>query len=98
VVVDSTNVSLDRRQRLIAIARSHGARVLGYAFEATARECVARNALREGVARIPNIGIFAAAKRLVRPSQGEGFDELYRVYTLPELAFDVHPDAPSASY
>lgn len=93
VVVDNTNVSLAQRRGLIALGRAHGARVLGYTFEANARECVARNALRTGPERIPNVGIFAAAKRLVQPSLAEGFDALYRVQTLPELVFDVHPDA-----
>jgi hypothetical protein len=97
VVVDSTNVTVERRKHLIDIARAHGARVLGYVFEATARECAARNASRDGAARIPRIGIFAAAKRLVPPTRGEGFDELYRVQTLPGLAFDVHEVEPNAS-
>jgi predicted kinase len=92
VVVDNTNVAIEERARLIALARAHGARVSGYVFEATARECVARNALREGAARIPTVGIFAAARRLVQPSYGEGFDTLYRVAVLPELAFDVRPE------
>jgi predicted kinase len=95
VVVDNTNVSLEQRRRLFELAQAHGARVLGYAFEATARECLARNALREGAARIPNIGILAAAKRLVPPGQGEGFDELYRVRTLADLAFAVSRVEPS---
>jgi hypothetical protein len=95
VVVDDTNVTLEARRRLVELGRAHGARVLGYVFEATARECVARNARRQGAARIPNIGIFAAAKRWVEPSHGEGFDELYRVSTLPELVFGISRIEPS---
>ena len=43
------------------------------------RECLARNARREGKARVPDVAIFATAKMLVPPSREEGFDELYRV-------------------
>lgn len=79
VVVDNTNVSREERAEVIAIARAFGARVTGYYFDTPLRMCVARNARREGRARVPNVAIFAAAKRLVVPSRDEGFDELYRV-------------------
>jgi predicted kinase len=89
VVVDNTNVSVKDRAALIAIARRHGARLSVYLFEASARECVARNAEREGPARIPAVGIFAAAKRLVRPAKSEGFDALFVVRPLPDVSFEV---------
>jgi hypothetical protein len=63
-----------------------------YLFETGARECVARNAGREGAARIPAVGIFAAAKRLVRPAASEGFDALFVVRPLPDLSFEVIPE------
>jgi predicted kinase len=92
VVVDNTNVSLKDRAALIAIGRRHGARLSVYLFEAEARECVARNAGRQGVARVPTVGIFAAAKRLVRPTPGEGFDALFVVRPLPDMSFEVMPE------
>jgi predicted kinase len=92
VVVDNTNVGVKERAELIAAARAHGARVRVYLFTATSRECVARNRGREGAARVPDIAIFAAAQRLVRPAFDEGFDELYLVQTRPGLSFEVTPD------
>jgi predicted kinase len=92
VVVDNTNVGVKERAELIAAARAHGARVKVYLFTATSRECVRRNRGREGVARVPNIAIFAAARRLVRPAFDEGFDELYLVQTRPDLLFEITPD------
>jgi predicted kinase len=89
LVVDNTNASVEERAAAIAEARQHGARVIGYFFDSEVRECVARNAEREGRARIPNVGIFATAKRLVRPARAEGFDEIYTVRTLPDHRFDV---------
>jgi predicted kinase len=76
IVVDDTNLSREERAPLIAQAQRHGARVVGYFFEAGPRECLARNRGREGAARVPDAAILAAAKRLVRPTLDEGFDEL----------------------
>jgi len=89
VVVDNTNVSPKDRAALVAIGKRHGARLSVYLFECTARECVARNAGREGAARIPAVGIFASAKRLVRPEASEGFDALFAVKVLPDERFEV---------
>lgn len=89
VVVDNTNVSVERRAGFIGEARRLGARVLGYYFDCTTQECVNRNFGRQGRARIPLVGIFAAAKRLEAPSHAEGFDELHTVRPLPGERFEV---------
>jgi predicted kinase len=78
VAVDNTNVAVADRAAIIAIARQHGARVVGYYIEASTREAIARNERREGKARVPKVAIFTAAKRLAPPEMGEGFDELHR--------------------
>lgn len=77
--VDNTNVSLEERRSIIAIAREYGARIVGYYIEASTREAVARNERREGRARVPKVAVFTAAKRLVPPRIAEGFDELHRL-------------------
>ena len=79
VVVDNTSPGLGDRRPLVELGREFGARSVGYHFESGVRECLARNARREGKARVPDVAIFATAKRLVPPSREEGFDELYRV-------------------
>ncbi|HVZ36805.1 MAG TPA: AAA family ATPase [Polyangiaceae bacterium] len=89
VVVDDTNVTVKARAGLIALGMRHGARVIGYFLEASARDCAARNRQREGRARIPDAGIFAAARQLVVPQWTEGFDELYTVQTLGAGEFEV---------
>lgn len=81
VVVDNTNAAPAEREPVIARARHLGARVIGYFFEMSTREAVARNRRREGTGRVPDVAIFATAKRLVPPRREEGFDELYRVTT-----------------
>jgi predicted kinase len=97
VVVDNTNVSGAERAPLIAQAQREGARVVGYFFDSAPHECIIRNQAREGRARIPAVGIFAAARRLVPPSHSEGFDELYTVQTLPEQRFEVSERRSEAS-
>jgi len=89
VVVDNTNASAGERAPIITEARHLGARVVAYFFACTTGECVARNAAREGRGRIPRVGIFAAAKRLVHPSREEGFDEIFVVRTMPQQRFEV---------
>jgi predicted kinase len=97
VVVDNTHVTEKDRAALIALGRSRGARITVYLFDSTARECVARNRGREGVARVPPIAIFAGARRLVRPHYGEGFDQLFLVRPLAAHGFDVTLVEPAAS-
>lgn len=79
VVVDNVNASAADRAPLIRIARARGAHVAGYFFEVSTRVAVARNAERTGRAKVPNVAIFTAAKRLQPPTRAEGFDELFRV-------------------
>ena len=79
VAIDNTNLTIRDRSAIIGAARNHRARVIGYFFDVSTRACVARNANREGRAKVPNVAIFAGAKRLEPPTQTEGFDELFRV-------------------
>lgn len=89
VVVDNTNASAAERQAIVAIARELGARVVGYVFAATVREAVGRNRGREGAERVPDVAVFATAKRMVLPAREEGFDELYRVSIAGDGGFEV---------
>ena len=79
VVVDNTNVSRARRAPIIEIALEYHAQIIGYYFDSNIDECRARNALREGRARVPDVALFVTAAQLEPPSLSEGFDELYFV-------------------
>jgi len=83
VVVDNTNPTPLVRAPLIALGRRHGAHVAAYFFATTPKDAVARNRLREGKARVPDVAIFVTAKKLVPPSLGEGFDEVRVIAPLP---------------
>ncbi len=91
VVVDNTNPTPEARRALVRLGRGHGAKILGYYFDSTVRECVERNRLRAGKAKVPDVAIFATAKKLVPPSYAEGFDELFRV-RLAGSSFEVRPE------
>jgi predicted kinase len=79
VVIDNTNPTMAERAKLIALARTHRARTIGYFFDVNTRTAVARNAERTGPSKVPNVAIFTAAKRLEPPTMSEGFDQLFRV-------------------
>jgi predicted kinase len=79
VVIDNTNPTPQVRAPLIAQARRHHARVVGYFFEVPVKVAVARNRQREGKARVPDVAIFATAKKMIPPRFEEGFDEIHVV-------------------
>ncbi|MDP8952353.1 MAG: ATP-binding protein [Actinomycetota bacterium] len=91
VVVDNTNPTVEERRPLIALGREYGARIVGYYFESEVRSCLERNRQRTGKARVPDVALYATAKKLVRPSYSEGFDELYGVRIAADSAFEVLP-------
>jgi predicted kinase len=89
VVVDNTNPTVEERGALISLGREHGASIVGYYFDSPVRECLARNRERTGKARVPDVALYATAKKLVRPSYREGFDEIYRVRVSGNSTFEV---------
>lgn len=91
VVVDNTNPTAEERRSLVELGHEFGARIVGYYFESTTRGSVGRNRLRAGKAKVPDVAIFATAKKLVPPSYAEGFDELFRV-RLAGSSFEVRPE------
>jgi len=89
VVVDNIHARAAERAELIGVARAHGARVVGYYFDAPVREAVERNRGRTGKARVPDAAIYVAARGLQPPAPAEGFDVLYRVRLRPGGGFEV---------
>ena len=76
VVVDNTNPTPAVRAPLIALGRQHGARVIACYFHTSVKDAVGRNRAREGKARVPDVALFVTAKKLVPPTEEEGFDEV----------------------
>jgi hypothetical protein len=68
---------------------ARGAQVIGYSVEATPGEALARNRMREGKARVPDVAIHSTAKTLQPPRRSEGFDRLYRARPGEDGAFQI---------
>jgi predicted kinase len=83
-VVDNTNPTPAERRRYIEPARAAGFRVIGYLVEVDAAVALGRNAERAGDARISQRGVIGTAKRFIRPSAAEGFDELWYATAAPD--------------
>ena len=79
VVIDNTNPSIAVRAPLIAVAKAHGAEVVGYLFVGGAGDALRRNRARQGRERVPDVAIFTVRKRLEPPTLAEGFDRLFQV-------------------
>jgi predicted kinase len=95
-VIDNTNPLAEERARYILPARAARFRVVCYFFRTETRAAIARNAKREGSARIPIPGILGTYKKLEEPRPEEGFDEIYLVTLTPENEFVVEPFTPPA--
>lgn len=78
-VIDNTNPTREDRARYIAAAKDSGYRVVGYFMQSRLQECILRNNLREGKAKVAIKAIAATSNRLEMPSFSEGFDKLYFV-------------------
>jgi len=89
LVVDNTNKTRSERAAIIAAAHAHGAAVVGYFFDVTTREAVARNAGRTGREKVPNVAIFTVAKQLEPPVIAEGFTQLFRLQLQPDRRFAI---------
>jgi predicted kinase len=93
VVIDNTNPTLEDRAPLIALGHQYAAQVICYTFELQVKRSLSWNAQRTGMARVPDVGIFATLKRLTTPTYKEGFDLLYTVRATEHDQFEVTPYA-----
>jgi predicted kinase len=74
VCVDNTQPSAAERAGVIAVAREHGARVVGHWWPPDPALSRRRNADRPDP--VPEVGLHAALARWEDPEPGEGFDLL----------------------
>jgi len=97
VVVDNTNPTVEERRSLIRLGYEYGAKIIGYYFESQVRQCLERNRQRTGNAQVPDVALYATAKKLVPPSYPEGFDELYSIHITSDFRFEVRTYAEEAN-
>jgi len=75
-VVDNTNATICVRKKYIEQAKQSGFKVIGYYFESSITDALARNQTRVGKEKVPVPAILATAKKLEQPKLAEGFDQL----------------------
>jgi predicted kinase len=90
-VVDNTNATREHRAPYVAAALAAGYDPVAYWLDVRPSDAIDRNHTREGRARIPVKGILGTYERLQVPKAEEGFSTVYRVLTLPDRRFEVHP-------
>jgi len=91
VVVDNTNPTVEDRTKLISLGQAYGVQIIGYYFASRVSECLQRNHHRSGKAKVPEVGIYATAKKLVVPTFSEGFDKVFYVQIDTEGTFEITP-------
>ena len=88
-VVDNTNPTVADRARYLRPAKQAGFMLVAYLVEVDHAVATGRNAARERV--VPAAGLRDVAKRLVRPTPEEGFDELFHATAAPDGGWRVEP-------
>ena len=78
-VIDNTNVTKTMREKYIHFAKEINIPITGYYFKVNVKRSLEWNKNRTGKECIPNVGIFAALKKLEPPSIDEGFTNLFYV-------------------
>lgn len=76
-VIDNTNPTREERAVYIAAAKKARYSIIGYYFCSSVKECYERNLNRTD--QVPDVGLFATAKKLEIPKKEEGFDRLQYV-------------------
>jgi len=87
-VIDNTNPTPAVRARYIEAAKQYRFTIIGYYFNSSIHEAIARNNQRTGKELISVIGIRATYKKLQPPTLQEGFDKLFEV-KLSDHHFEV---------
>lgn len=84
IVVDNTNPQIEDRARYIQLVSAAGYYIVGYYFGSRLQDCIIRNNMRTGKAKVPAKAIAATSNRFQLPSKDEGFDELYYLERIDE--------------
>jgi len=75
-VIDNTNPTFKDREKYIRLADDAGFKIIGYYFQSSIKDAVARNDKRENKEKVPIPAILGTHKKLELPKYEEGFDEL----------------------
>lgn len=76
VIYDATNLRKGNRAKILNVVSGYEAEKEAVIFTLPLRECIRRNALRTGSARVPEEEIFRLKRGYQSPSYEEGFDKI----------------------
>jgi predicted kinase len=76
VVVDNTNPSPVERAPLVELGQAAGVPVRAVFVDTPFEVCRQRNEGRPGRARVPDVGLFGTAARLIPPTTADGFADV----------------------
>jgi predicted kinase len=82
-VIDNTNPTPAARRAYTQPALAAGYEAICYYFPPDLPNAIRRNEARTGKSRIPKVGLYTTAKRLVPPSPSEGFHHIYSATLQP---------------
>jgi predicted kinase len=88
-VVDNTNPTVAERARYVKPARAAGFKLVAYLVEVDHTVAAGRNAVRART--VPAAGLRDVAKRLIRPTPEEGFDEVFHATAAPDGGWRIAP-------
>lgn len=89
IVIDNTSPTPLDRARFVPPALERGYEAHAYFFQTELEDALARNRLREGKARVPDMAVLGTHKKLVAPAREEGFAKLFVVRLVPDRGFVV---------
>lgn len=89
MVIDNSNINIEARSRYMARALAAGFEVIAYYFATDLNSTLQRNCQRTGKANIPEAGVRATYKKIEIPKLSEGFQAIYQVRILGNMAFSI---------
>jgi len=92
-VVDNTNLTREERSRYTLASRERAILVAVW-VDTPLEVALARNALREGVARVPDHVLVHSLRRLEPPRRDEGFHAVWRVHSDASAWEALEPEIP----
>ncbi len=79
LVIDNTNPTRQQRLRYIKPALAAHYKLICYWFCTPFEVAAARNELRSGKDKVPEVGLASVARQFEFPSFAEGYDEIYQI-------------------
>jgi predicted kinase len=87
LLVDATNLTLNRRDPLLALGKKYGYIIYGMYFNIPVKTCLERikRRVENGGNKVSRVAVYTLNKKAVIPVESEGFTEL--LFIIPDRVF-----------